>query len=445
MIRIFRQFRRGRAGRRIVLFGWPLVLAGLSQMLVANVDAAMVGRISLDALAALGVASTVMHFFLIIGNGLSFGLNAAVSAELGRNERARAGRAVRSGIIIGSCTGPLVAALAWFVTPLIYRVMGLQGSVLDQALDYTRIFCGFLLVAPLQSMLNATFAAHTHTRVVMVSSVLMASLNTMGNYLLIFGKCGFPMLGIKGAAWASVCSMAVSAAFLICAIWVRRRHYHLDRPGRETGFRYYLVRIGQLGMTTVMEWLIWFGGILILNGLVVRCGTAEVALFNVGIKIQSLFMICMAGTVGATSAMVSRAVGADRPKRVRMWTATALWVGELTLLPGFIALLFFPEWVLRIYMRAEDIQLLDHVRLAGLLIALLVIVRVNNSTVSTALRCMRILRYFVLCLVVSEAIMLPTAFGVVGGLKLGAGAAFACNLLEESVRAVLYWLRFRKY
>ncbi len=444
MFRVFRQFRKGRAARRILQIGWPLVLSSLSQTVVANTDAAMVGRISLDALAALGVASTVMHFFLIIGNGLSFGLNASVSSELGTKAHARSGKAVLSGLQLGLLTGPLVAALAWYLTPFIYALMGLEGEVLRLAMGYTKIFCGFLIISPLQSMLNAAFAAHTHTRVVMISSVMMATLNVAGNYALIFGKWGFPELGINGAAWSSVASMAASALFLLSMMWMRRSAYHLNRPCAETGFRYYFSRIGALGMTTVLEWLIWFGGILILNGMVVRCGTAEVALFNVGIKIQSLFLLCMAGTVGAASVMVSRAVGAKRPKRIRMWTGTALWVSLVALLPGMFFLAAFPEWVLRIYMRAEDIALLSNVRLVGILLAVLTLVRVNNTTLGTTLRCMGLLKYFVLCLLISESVMLPSAFVAVGIFKLGAAAAIAGNILEEGIRAGLYWRRFRK-
>lgn len=444
MFRIFRQFRKRRAARRIIALGWPLVLGNLSQVIVANTDAVMLGRISLDALAALGVASTVMHFFIIIGNGLSFGMNAAVSSELGTNSHARSGRALLSGLQIGLLTGPLVALLAWVLTPWIYTVMGLEGVVLDSALAYTRIFCGFLLFSPLQAMLNAAFSAYTHTRVVMISSVLMAVLNVMGNYLLIFGAGGFPMLGIEGAAWASMISIAVSTAFLLGVLWMRHRRYHLHQPCTETGFRYYLIRIGSLGMTTVLEWLLWFGGILILNGFVVRCGTAEVALFNVGIKIQSLLMLCMAGTVGVNSAMVSRAVGAQHPKRIRMWTSTSLRVGLLTILPGLFFLIFFPEWVLRIYMRAEDVAQLGHVAWVGWLLAIVTMIRVNNSTVSTTLRCMGMFKCFVLSMIISQAVMLPCAWAAVGVFKLGAAAAIAASVLEEGIRAVLYWRSFRR-
>lgn len=439
MIRIFRQFRKGRAARRIITFGWPLVLASLSQTLVANIDAAMVGRISIEALAALGVASTVMHFFIIIGSGLSFGLNASVSAELGTRSHKRSARAVLSGLQISVLTGPLVGVLAWVLAPLIYSLMGLKGEVLALALQYSRIFCGFLLFSSTYSVLSAVFAAHTHTRIVMLSSILMASTNICGNYALIFGNWGFPAMGIRGAAIASVVSMMTSTIFLAAVMWIRRIRYHLTLACTETGFRYFAARIARLGMTTVAEWMLWFGGILILNAMVVRCGTPEVALFNVGIKIQTLFMLCMAGTVGANAAMVSRSVGARRPKRIRMWTVTALWVGELSLLPGIVMLLFFPELVLRIYMRAEDILLLENIRLSGIFLALLIMVRVNNSTASTTLRCMSILRYFIVCLFVSEAIMLSTSAVTVGILKWGAAAAFAGNLMEECIRSGLYW------
>lgn len=409
--------------------------------MMANIDSAMVGRISLDALAALGVASTVMHFFIIVGNGLSFGLNASVSAELGTSSHARSGRAVLSGLQISLLVGPLVAVLAWALTPLIYRTMGLQGVVLDQALQYTRIFCGFLLFSTTQSILSATFAAHTHTRVVMISSLLMAAVNVCGNYALIFGNWGCPALGIRGAAIASVGSIVVSTLYLLGALWWRRGHYHLDRACTETGFRYFALRIARLGMTTVTEWMLWFAGILLLNALVVRCGTAEVALFNIGIKIQSLCMLCMAGTVGANAAMVSRAVGAGRPSRIRLWTLTSLRVGFFSLLPGLVLLVFWPELILRIYMRAEDILLLEHVHLSGILLAVLVLIRVNNTTVGTTLRCMGILRYFIVCLCISELIMLSVSGVTIGWLKLGAVAAFGGNILEEGIRSILYWRR----
>lgn len=435
---ITRHFKKKGPGRKLVTCAWPLALAGLSQALMANMDAAMVGRISLDAIAALGVASTVMNFFVLIANGLAFGLNTTVAQELGSRSMPRVGRAVLTGVQMSLLIGPVLAVVAWFSIATIYRVMGLEGVVLELALRYSRIFVGLVMIAPMNAMIAACFAAHTHTRIIMVASSLMLVINLLANYALIFGHWGFPALGVAGAAIGSVASMAVSCLFFAGYLWLRHRHYHLHEACCETGFIYYGLRIVRVGSTVVADWGIWFGCMLILNALLVRCGTKEVALFNVGMKLQSLCFIWVGGVMQAGAALIGQAVGNRRPSRARLWAEICRLIGFISMVPAIGALLFFPASVFRIYMRAEDVAQLDHLRWVGVVLALLLVVRVNNTVLSTTFRCMGILSFTLMCVCISETLMLTAASLLLGVMKLGALAGFGVNLMEESTRAVLY-------
>ena len=187
----------------------PVVLAQLSQTLMGLVDTIMVGRLGETALAAVGVATLLFSATAMSLKAVEVAVQTYTARRVGQGRDGEVGAVLATGLTVAWVVGAafMVVGLAW---P--HKLMSWVAA--DQAmLDLGAVYCRWryagMLPLLMYFLVKAMFDGIGWTRIGMRTGIGMNLLNVLLNWVLIFGKLGVPVMGVRGAALASTLSAAV--------------------------------------------------------------------------------------------------------------------------------------------------------------------------------------------------------------------------------------------
>lgn len=209
--------------KRLATLAIPVVLTQAGQMVVHLADNAMVGRVGTIELAAASFANSVFMVIMMLGMGIIFGITPLLGHAIGAKKDKEAASIIKNGIIMASIVTVTLFILSWAVTWLM-PYLGQSDEVLKMAIPYYKILClslipflAFLLFKQIGEGLGNTFIA-------MVATITANLLNIVLNYLLIFGKLGFPELGLMGAGIATLISRIIMPFILYFGLMMVKRY-----------------------------------------------------------------------------------------------------------------------------------------------------------------------------------------------------------------------------
>ena len=306
----------------------PIALQNLITFSLGLIDTLMVSWLGNTQMAAVTTANVPVFLLISIVFGVQSGLGILVSQYWGKKDMESISRAIGVAAILG--TGiTLVLAVVLFLWPV--QIMDLLSnkhelSVLGapylKLIGFSYVFnmLSSIYVSAQRSVENASFGM----KLFGMSTVL----NTGLNYLLIFGKCGFPMLGVEGAALATLLSrVAEFAVCLFCAL--RSKVIPLDlkallRPGWEMLRRF--VKYASPVMGNELFWGLGNSLLTVVLGhmtISVEFLAANAVMGN----LNRLFLVVCFGLGAATAVMVGKAIGEGQSREELMALSKTLsWV-----------------------------------------------------------------------------------------------------------------------
>ena len=318
----------------------PMVVTTISFTIMQFVDRYMVSRLGTEALAAIlpaGFASFLPSSFVI---GAMASLSTFVSQSLGRGDRKSCSNYFWQTIYLGLAYFLLVVAIMWPTAPWIFKLMGQPEAVAEMEVVYFRIILYAHILAVINWSGNQFFMGIHRPIITMCASLCGQVVNITANYVLIFGKLGFPAMGIAGAGWgtfigiavASVINMAVFLSGGMNTVFRTRRTLHLDFSRMHD-----LLKVGlPAGFGLMVNVALWG---MILFALVGRFGTNALAATSAVLSYTSLSVMPVVGTGTALAAAVGKTIGADRKDLATRQTRICLRVALVYM--GLVGVSFF--------------------------------------------------------------------------------------------------------
>lgn len=346
--------------RRIWLLTWPVMVSLLMQHLIGMTDTAFLGRVGEVELGAAALGSIYYLAVYMIGFGFSIGAQIIMARRNGEGRVAEIGRIFYCGCRFMAALAAGLFLLSYFLTPLVLRPAITSDAVYAETMRYVNWRSLGFFVVFIAVMFRAFFVAVTDTKVLTLSSVVMLLTNVLFNYVLIFGKCGFPVLGVAGAAIASVIAEAAGLVFFV--VYTRRRvdaaKYALNVFGR---FDWKLLReIMDTSVWTMLQLFIavgiWFGFFLAVEHL----GEQPLAVVNIIRSVSNISFMMFSAFATVTSSLVSNLIGAghsDQVLKLIRRTAGLAFIGSGAFL---VILALFPNPILRIF--TDSAVLIDATR-----------------------------------------------------------------------------------
>jgi MATE family multidrug resistance protein len=324
----------------------PVVLAELGWMTMGIVDTLMVGRLSPEAIGAVGIGSSLFMAVGIFAMGLLLGLDTLVSQAFGAGRLDDCHRWLHHGIVMSLVlTVPVTLVLSAISDGL--DGWGLDPGVLALATPYLDAVTWSVLPLLLYASFRRYLQGMGVVRPVMVALVGANLINIVVNWVLIFGKFGAPALGVAGAAWATVFSRVVMAGYLGVVIVMREG---ASRPGLfETSLRIdlsWLRRLCVLGFPAAMQVTLEVGVFAAATALAGRLVPTQLAAHQIAINLAALTFMVPLGVASAGAVRVGHAVGRGDPDGAARAGWTALLFGIAFMTCASAAFLLMPRMLI---------------------------------------------------------------------------------------------------
>ena len=295
--------------KRLLKLAFPLVLTQAGQMIVQLVDNAMVGRVGTEELAASSFAGSVFVIVMVFGIGIYLGITPLVSNAIGSDNKIKVAEMIKNGTVLSVLLTIGLFVVSYSVSFLM-PYMNQPEEVMKLAIPYYRIltftlfpFLSFMFLKQIGEGLGNTFWA-------MVATIASNVVNVVLNYFLIFGKMGFPEMGLNGAGWATLISRVVMPIVLLIAFLYHKqiREYfrlwskvkvHIDQFSE-------IMKVGfPIAIQMIMEVAAFALGAVMMGWL----GDVPLASHQVALGIASFTFMTANGIAMATTIRVSFSVG----------------------------------------------------------------------------------------------------------------------------------------
>jgi len=295
--------------RRNVSLAYPVMLSQLGHVMVMVVDSAMVGQLGPVPLAAASLANSLTFIVLSFAIGVSMGITPLVAAADGQGRNREISDVLRHGLVLNMLIGAILFALIYTNLDLL-NYMGQDVEVVAAAIPYM----GIIVLSMVPLMFFQTYRQFmeglSHTKEAMIISIAANLLNVLLNYLLIFGKLGFPALGLNGAGWATLISRVVMGLMIFAYVRYNRRFavymqfMHFRRFYKDK-FRQLL----RLGIPSGMQFLFEVSAFSLAAVMVGWLGAEALAAHQIAISCASVTFMIASGISAASTIRIGNQLG----------------------------------------------------------------------------------------------------------------------------------------
>lgn len=306
-------------GKLLMNMSLPLMLSLVIQSLYNIVDSIFVSRLSQDALTATSLAYPVQFLMIAISVGMAVGLNALMSRKVGQKDPHGAGTIATTGLILS-----LMTALVFSLTGIFFS-SALASSFTDDVqialltAQYMQICVTFCYGIFLETLGQRMLTAVGLTSLSMVSLVVGAVTNIILDPIMIFGYFGFPALGIRGAAIATVIGQCAGAVTALLLNKAKNPSIHFIREGYRFSLKD-VYAIYKIGLPTMVMQAVGSLMITLINRIFMPVSSSAVAFFGAYYKLQGFVMMPMNGLGQAAIPIAAFNYGAGNAKRVKeLW------------------------------------------------------------------------------------------------------------------------------
>lgn len=335
--------------KRIWSISFPILAGLLIQQIIGMTDAAFLGRVGEIELGASALAGVFYIMIYMLGQGFGTGVQIIAARRNGETRFEKIGPLIYQGISFLTAAAAVIIILSSVFSPFILKSLISSSAVYDKVRDYLDIRIYGFVFAFLTVMFRAYFVAITQTKILTRCALLMLAINTLLDYLLIFGKFGFPKMGIAGAALASVAAEAAAAVFFVFYLIFKT---DLKKYGFNNFVIYdklLLAEIFGLSIWTMLQYFIslatWFLFLLAMEHL----GETPLAVSNILRSVSSLPFMIATALGSAANAITGNLIGSGQDYLVTETSAKIIRLGYLIGLGTELLMALFPVLFLRIY------------------------------------------------------------------------------------------------
>ncbi len=398
----------------------------------------MVGVISTAALAAVGMSMQFMMVINVLMTLYVVGGNALISRFIGQGRKKRASALLFSLVIFAIILSFFVTIGGYFGSTWIYEAMGSTPDVVLQGSAYFKILSLGIVVIFIDNLLYNALSAAGDTKSSLYIKLFSAALNASLNYVLIFGNFGFEVRGIEGAAIATI--IAYSFNVLAYYILIKKMNSKLDFLPiiRKKD----LLRVWRVGWGAALDRGISSMSFLVFVSIITAYGTAELAGYQVGLRVEGIAFMPGFGFAIAAMALVGQNLGSKNYDKAYDMGVISGRIAYVFMGSVGIIMISIPEYLVHFFTQdALTIAVASkYLILVGLAQIPLAIMFVYSSALRGAGATKTTLKINVLSLwflrVIPSYIAYTMGYGIV--------TIFIIMNLETLIKGIIYWYIYQK-
>lgn len=430
--------------REVIAITWPAFIELVMSTLFGMVDMIMVGQLSAAAIAAVGLTNQPFFLLLSVFAAVNVGTTTLVAWHIGAGNVEKAKAVTRQILIVNMSLGIIMSAFGVFTAKYIVMFMGAQADTIKDATAYFQIVSAGLGFQAVTMGVTASLRGAGETKIPMLYNIGSNLLNVFGNYVLIYGKLGFPKLGVGGAALSTTISRIIACMVALYIVYISKISVISLRKIKEK-YRFdwgIIKKVFSIGLPAAFEQFVIHAGLILFARTVSSLGTQGYAAHQIGLNINGLvFAPSMAFGVAATT-LVGQSLGADDEEKAQKYADIVHRLAVIVACSVGLLLIFFSHPIARLY--TKDLAV---AAMAGTVLKIMSLAQPSLSTqlsLSGALRgagdTMYPLYASIFGIWVFRVFVAYLFVNIFGWGLIGAWVAL---VLDQTTRAIIVYARYR--
>ncbi|MDC7223996.1 MAG: MATE family efflux transporter [Spirochaetales bacterium] len=328
----------------------PIALQNLVGTALNMLDTFMIGQLGETAIAAVALSNQIFFLQMLTLFGISSGSSLFTAQFWGKKDRAGLQKTTGMALLLGVISAGIFTTLTQLFPRQILSLFTEDDGVLTLAVPYLRITSVGYLFTAMTIITSGILRSTGIAKIPLLVSSGAISLNALFNYLLIFGKMGFPRLGTAGAALATTLARILEMTVLLIIVYGKSypAAFRPRQMGALTGdfLKKYFHRLSPV----VLNEIGWAGGMTMFTLVYGHIGTDVLAGFNITNTIIQFAFVFFAGTGNASAAILGNMIGRNVPRedlqrcsRKLLYLSPLLgllFAGIIVLIAPYVPLLF---------------------------------------------------------------------------------------------------------
>lgn len=333
--------------REVLALALPIIAAMISQNVLNLVDTAMVAHLGAATLAGVGLASFINFMAVALITGLSSAVQAMAARRIGEGRHAETAVPLNGGILLSLGLGVPLAGLLIWQAPNILSLLNDDPAVVAAGTTYLQLRLLSMAAIGVNFSFRGYWSAIKLARLYMFTLLGMHSFNIALNYCLIFGRLGFPEMGVAGAGLGTSISICVGTVTYFVLGWrhARPAGFLAHLPSREQ-----FASLLRLGLPSAIQQFFFAAGFTVLFWIIGQVGTAELAVANVLINISLVAVLPAIGFGLAAATLAGQALGRCDPGDAHRWAWDVCKVASVLLTLVGLPMLVAPQAILGLFL-----------------------------------------------------------------------------------------------
>lgn len=337
----------------LISMSLPMILSMLVQALYNIVDSIFVAKISENALTAVSLAFPLQNLMIAVSSGTCVGVNALLSRSLGERRQTEANLAAENGIFLSVLSFLLFSLFGIFGSRSFFASQTGNAEVIQFGTEYLVICMGCSFGIFLEMTFERLMQSTGRTIYSMITQGTGAIINIILDPILIFGLCGVPAMGIRGAALATVIGQI--AAMLLAIFFNQTRNPDLQlslkgfRPNKRIIGHIYAVGVPSIVMQSITS-IMTFG----MNKILILFSETAVSVLGIYFKLQSFIFMPIFGMNNGLIPILAYNYGAANRKRIMHTLKLGISIAVGIMLFGLLVFQIFTPQLLMLFNASEE-------------------------------------------------------------------------------------------
>lgn len=337
----------------LISMSLPMMVSMLVQALYNIVDSIFVAQICENALTAVSMAFPLQTLMIGVSIGTCIGVNAILSKALGEKNFERANKAAVNGLFLAFVSYVVFLIIGIFAVGPFYRSQTTDAEIIKMGTDYLTICLVTSFGIFGQTMFERLLTSTGRTFLTMITQGTGAIINIILDPIFIFGLCGMPRLGVKGAAVATVIGQIVAAVLAFYMNKTRNPDIEISFKGFKPDGKL-IKEIYVVGIPSIIMQCIGSVMTYTMNRILITFSSTAVAVFGVYFKLQSFIFMPVFGLNGGTVPIIAYNFGAKYKDRlVKAWKLAWMYA-TIIMSVGTLLFEFIPRQMFSLFNASEE-------------------------------------------------------------------------------------------
>ena len=308
------EFTTGSIRRAVFMLSIPMIMEMLMESIFALVDIMYVSKVSVNAVATIGLTESVITLVYAVAIGLSMAATAIVARRVGEKDLKGASNAAVQVIFLGVFVAAIISVIGIIYPKEILELMGGEPDLITEGYGYTQVLMGGNITIMLLFLINAIFRGAGNASVAMWTLVLSNGLNIILDPVFIFGFGAIPAFGVEGAAIATTIGRGTAVLFQLGILFFGHSKIKINIKDLVIQVNVMLNLI-KVSLGGIGQFLIGTSSWVFLMRIMSEFGSEVLAGYTIAIRVMMFTLMPAWGMSNAAATLVGQNLGAKKPDR----------------------------------------------------------------------------------------------------------------------------------